>query len=179
MPVPSSRIMASRVRRRLLPLVLLLLSGPLLSIPARAADKPSLAVFGFELINSSLEPTRPDELERLAMIDRLLVEKLEEIDAYTLVDTSPVAEKVAKAGSLRGCNGCELGLARELGASHAALGWVQKVSNLILNINLQIREVETGRLVEAGSVDIRGNTDESWHRGVVYLLERRIFDTSR
>ena len=51
---------------------------------------------------------------------------------------------------------------------------MQKVSNLILNINLQVRDVGTGRLVAAGSVDIRGNTDESWRRGVAYLLEHRI-----
>jgi hypothetical protein len=65
-------------------------------------------------------------------------------------------------------------MAQGLGAELAAVGWVQKVSNLILNINLQIREVATGRLVEAGSVDIRGNTDESWRRGVTYLIDRRI-----
>jgi hypothetical protein len=51
---------------------------------------------------------------------------------------------------------------------------VQKVSNLILNVNLQIREVASGRLVQSGSVDIRGNTDESWRRGTVYLMEHRI-----
>ena len=52
---------------------------------------------------------------------------------------------------------------------------VHEISNLILNINLQVREVATGRLIQAGTVDIRGNTDESWRRGLRYLLERRIF----
>ena len=48
--------------------------------------------------------------------------------------------------------------------------------NLILSINLQIREVSTGRLVRAGTVSIRGNTDESWSRGLLFLLKRRIFN---
>ena len=52
---------------------------------------------------------------------------------------------------------------------------MHEFSNLILNINLQVREVATGRLIQAGTVDIRGNTDESWRRGLRYLLDRRIF----
>ena len=52
----------------------------------------------------------------------------------------------------------------------SVIGWVQKVSQLILNINVVIRDVETGNVMPAGSVDIRGDTDESWTRGVAYLL---------
>jgi len=48
--------------------------------------------------------------------------------------------------------------------------WVQKVSNLILNINLEVRS-ESGVTRYRGSVDIRGNTDESWLRGVRRLAE--------
>ena len=96
-----------------------------------------------------------------------------------VVDTAPVEQEVAAVSSLRGCNGCELPSARKLGADFAAVGWVQKVSNLILNLNLQIREVASGRLVAAGSVDIRGNTDESWRRGALYLLEHRILPPAR
>ena len=43
---------------------------------------------------------------------------------------------------------------------------MQKVSNLILNINIYVRDAETGDLVAAASADIRGNTDKSWSRGV-------------
>ena len=48
--------------------------------------------------------------------------------------------------------------------------WVQKVSNLILNINVEVR-TEAGATRYRGSVDIRGNTDESWLRGVRRLAE--------
>ena len=68
-------------------------------------------------------------------------------------------------------------LARELerrgmapGPADAARCWVQKVSNLILNINLEVRS-EAGAIRYRGSVDIRGNTDESWLRGVRRLAE--------
>lgn len=149
-------------------LVLLVTAG---TAPVCAAGR--LALFPFELINTSMEPTRPEELARLQAAAPLVQKRLEEA-GYVLVDVAPVAAAAEQAAPLKDCNGCELKLARELGAELAALGWVQKVSNLILNVNLQIREVATGRLVKAGSVDIRGNTDESWRRGFVYLMDRRI-----
>ena len=49
--------------------------------------------------------------------------------------------------------------------------WVQKVSNLILNLNIEVRDAATDRAVYTTSVDIRGNTDESWLRGVRRLVD--------
>ena len=68
-----------------------------------------------------------------------------------------------------------LDLARSLGAQQLAFGWVQKVSNLILNVNLVIEDAGTGQVLHAESVDIRGNTDESWSRGLRYLVDERMF----
>ena len=47
---------------------------------------------------------------------------------------------------------------------------MQKVSNLILNINVYMEDAESGKMKFARSIDIRGNTDESWRRGLDYLL---------
>ncbi len=96
-------------------------------------------------------------------------------DRFTVVDAAPAEAKLARVDSIRGCNGCELDLARQLGAQQVAYGWVQKVSNLILNVNVVIEDAETGRPLHAESVDIRGNTDESWQRGLRYLLNERMF----
>ena len=54
---------------------------------------------------------------------------------------------------------------------YIALCWVQKVSNLILNINVEVRNVATGGTVYAKSVDMRGNTDEAWLRGARRLVD--------
>ena len=48
---------------------------------------------------------------------------------------------------------------------------VQKVSDLILNINVYMADVATGKLAFVHSVDIRGDTDESWTRGLTYLVK--------
>ena len=65
-------------------------------------------------------------------------------------------------------------LAQQLGADLAITGVVQKVSNLILNINIYLRDVHTGQLVTAASADMRGNTDESWSRATRYLMRNRL-----
>ena len=52
---------------------------------------------------------------------------------------------------------------------------MQKVSNLILNINLYIEDAADGKLKFVKSVDIRGNTDESWRHGLDYMLRHYLF----
>ena len=51
---------------------------------------------------------------------------------------------------------------------------VQKVSNLILNMNLYVADPQTGKQTFMKSVDMRGNTDESWSRAMSYLLRNRL-----
>jgi hypothetical protein len=41
-------------------------------------------------------------------------------------------------------------------------------------MNVYIRDAHTGRLVTSMSVDLRGNTDESWFRAASYLLRNRL-----
>jgi hypothetical protein len=142
---------------------------------ARAAERA--AVFPFELYDTSLQGERggpgSDEHARLALIDTKLRTMLAGSGRY---DPVPLGSAAAKAADLdlRTCDGCELPLARALDAGVSVVGWVQKVSPLILNINLVVRDVATGRVVQGGSVDIRGDTDESWARGVAYLLHDRL-----
>jgi Protein of unknown function (DUF2380) len=145
---------------------------------ASAAEPARLALFDLELIDSSLQGemagTDPAEEARLRMIQGDLRARLHESGRFQLVDTAPVADQVAAAGVLWSCNGCEVAIARRLNADLALVGWVQKVSNLILNFNVVIRDTTTREQVFASSVDIRGNTDESWRHGLRYLLDNRL-----
>lgn len=146
--------------------------------PALADEPPRLALFGFELVDTSLqgevEGADPAEAARLQMIEAELRAQLEASGRYRLVDTAPAAGQIEDAGYLWSCNGCEVGIAKGLDADLALTGWVQKVSNLILNLNLVIRDTQTREPVFASSVDIRGNTDESWQHGIRYLLKNRL-----
>jgi hypothetical protein len=141
-------------------------------VPARAAaaDPRPLAVFDIELINTSLEPERPDEAQRLAMLSARLRERLGALGRFRIIDIAPLRERIAQSPDLRNCNGCDLEFGRTLGAEVVAVANVQKVSNLILNINLALKDVASGAILSGGSIDIRGNTDESWQRGLDRLL---------
>ena len=156
----------------------------LISATAGAVEPPRLAVFELELLDSSLQGeiqgVDPADQARLALLDQELRAGLAESGRYRLIDTAPAAAEIARAGYWRDCHGCEVPIAATLGADLALVGWVQKVSNLILNLNVTIRDVATRELVFAGGVDIRGNTDQSWRHGIRYLLENRLLkDASR
>ena len=56
------------------------------------------------------------------------------------------------------------------------MGTVEKVSNLILNINLYMEDMQTGKIEFAHSVDIRGNTDETWRHGLNYMIRHYVLE---
>jgi Protein of unknown function (DUF2380) len=68
---------------------------------------------------------------------------------------------------------------RRLGTDFAVIDWVQKVSNLILNMNVQVNDAETGRAISVKSVDMRGNTDESWSRAIDWLIPYDLLATGQ
>src|SRR5215216_2981838 len=147
-----------------------------------AAAEHTVAVFDFELIDSSLEGEirgpRPDEQEWLARAGDQLRSRLSESGRFSLIDLAPVAAE-ARASNLQACGGCDTRLAGRLGAELAVTGTVQKVSNLILNMNIYVREVQSGKLIAAMSADMRGNTDESWSRALEWLVRNRFLDPAQ
>jgi hypothetical protein len=102
-----------------------------------------------------------------------LRELLRDSCRFSLVDLTPVASE-AQASNLQACGGCDMRLARRIGAELAITGTVQKVSNLILNMNIYVRDASTGTTIAAMSADMRGNTDESWSRTLNWLVRNRL-----
>lgn len=48
------------------------------------------------------------------------------------------------------------------------------MSNLILNMNIYLRDASSGKLIDFASADMRGNTDESWIRTLDWLVRNRL-----
>lgn len=165
--------------RWLVPVAAFLLFASPVSFAGAAVEGVHAAVFDLDFVDTSQEGAsghiRDDEARRLAMVSDTLRRMLAE-RGIAVVDLAPARERIGKAAPLSRCNGCDLDLSRELGAGLAVTGFVHKVSNLILSINVAIRDVRDGQTVRAGSVDIRGNTDESWSRGISYLVRNRLLD---
>jgi len=140
------------------------------------ADPPKLAVFDFELIDTSLPGefygSKPEEA-RLDLISEQLRKALVESGRFQLLDIAPIRD-AARHANLQACGGCDLKLAGQLGADLEITGMVQKVSNLIINLNIYLRDVKTGNMITAASADMRGNTDESWTRTMSYLIRNRL-----
>ena len=148
------------------------------SLAAEATPSmPRVAFLGFDMINTSLEPTTPDEERRLQMLGDLLRDRLDASGRFKMVPILPDQQKqIASSAEIRNCNGCERDYATRAGADWAAWGTVQKVSNLILNINLYMEDAASGKMEFAKSVDIRGNTDESWRHGLDYMIRHNLLN---
>ncbi len=155
---------------------LLCFAALLLTGSVAFADPPKLAVFDFELIDTSLPGEfygSKAEEARLLRISEQLRKALIESGRFQVLDITPVRD-AARHANLQACGGCALKLAGELGADLEITGMVQRVSNLIINLNIYLRDVKTGNMITAASADMRGNTDEAWTRTMSYLIRNRL-----
>jgi hypothetical protein len=148
-----------------------LLSGAALADEARTA-----AVFDTVFVNASPQATSLEENARVARMTAAIKAALEKSGQYRVVSIEKVLPDLDKVRDIHDCNGCEADLAKKDGAQVAVVAWAQKVSNLILNLNIRIVDAETGQTIKGGSVDIRGNDDRSWERGLKFLLEEHVFN---
>ncbi|WP_245427118.1 DUF3280 domain-containing protein [Mesorhizobium sp. YM1C-6-2] len=154
------------------PMAFLLTASLAVGITANTAHADGkAAVFEFELQHGELVPGVPSKKEaedkRRAMVTERLRAHLAN-SGFDLVNTEPFAEKAA-AANLQACGNCADDFARELGADYAFTGVVYKVSELVLSMSVLVHEAATSRPVTSATVDLRGNTDESWQRAIDYL----------
>lgn len=143
-----------------------------------ASAQQKVAFFGLTMLDTSLQTATqgddPAQAARLAALEDMARDRFR-AEGFAFVDLTPEQTAIDRVANPAKCYGCDTRIAARLGADFSLVGEVQKVSNLILTINLQLREASTGTLVKGGVVDIRGNTDESWSRGMRYILNNRIF----
>ncbi len=156
----------------------LLLTGSLAIAPTHATDRPRLVLFGLELQDTSHEGerdgVREDQQQRLRLLDTEARILFTNSGHYELVDISSAAAEIERLSPLRRCNGCDIDIAKRFNADLAVIGVVYKVSNLILEIHLYLRNVADGRVLNHMHTNIRGNTDKSWLRGLRWLIKNRL-----
>jgi len=157
--------------------ILLCLAAPALAWEADAQARKIAAVMEFELIDDMRDYERPEvrdaQNRRIGLISDALRQELIKRGMYRLADNNAAAELISDLKArqeLRDCNGCEIDIGKALGADVIIIGWVQKVSNLILNINIEVRDVSSGRMLYVKSVDLRSNSDNSWLRGIRFMV---------
>jgi Protein of unknown function (DUF2380) len=148
---------------------------------AHAAEQ-KLAVFDFELVDTSLEGAtygpRGDQRARPTQITDRLHDELTKSGRVTEVHITPVAAQ-ARAANLRNCGGCDAQFASQVGADFGETSLAQKVCNLMLNMNVHASDAKTGRMISLKSVDMRGNTDENWSRAIDRLIRYDLLATGQ
>ena len=185
---PAAMASGRRVLRARVPgltrLLAVVLSFAVSCSPALSAEQAAtrVAVLDIELMKADYLPDAgritPEERRRLDIVAELIRERLraEGFDAVP-ADATRSAIVAADPGQyLHQCNGCERAIARALEADWVAVGWIQVVSYLIVNLNVVVLDVESGVPVGHAFVDLRGNTERSWRRATTYLLDNILIE---
>ena len=110
------------------------------------------------------------------MMENSSIELRKKIDALQIIDVmdDPIAVEAINTASetyqLHRCNGCELTLAKQLGASYVIVPWVFRMSILIQTMYLEVRDVESGKVIVHLGRNFRGNTQEGWQHAMDSLV---------
>lgn len=121
----------------------------------------------------ALNGAREDETRRVAISEEYIIRRLTE-HGFDVLATDAIDAELEKYTNPARCNGCDLEFGKALGARYVVVSEVVKISNLIQSVNIAVRDVETGRQIKGMAVDIRGNTDAAWERGLRYILDRHV-----
>ncbi len=146
----------------------------LLAGAAQAAEPAKIAVFPFEVRDTSGEATGPGRAERVATATALLARTLKETGNYDPVDLTPYAHEIAGLQRPDECGQCWAALARRAGARLEVLPSVHKVSTLITLMTLWFADLHTMQYVARVEGQIRGDTDEAYARGIHFLVTEEL-----
>ena len=141
---------------------------------SQAASPVKIAVFPFQLMDSSGESANPGQAERLATATRQLADALQKTGRYVPVDMAPYAAQIAALQSPEECGECWAKLAKQAGASAEVLPNVHKVSTLISLMTLWIADVTTMQYTARVQGQIRGDTAEAYTRGIDFLVGQEL-----
>jgi hypothetical protein len=139
------------------------------------ASPSKLVVLDVELSGDLGGPElAPEHQARLKLATARLRESLSRTGLYRLVDSTPARSTLDELRSrylyLHDCNGCDLDIARQLGADQVLVAWVNRVSVLILSLTYEVHDVTTGQITARKSFGFRGDNDTSWTRAIDYMV---------
>jgi hypothetical protein len=143
--------------------------------PCFAAQEPEkLVILPFEIVDNT--PV-PGAAERHAGMLREMVRSIDEqigqAGIYQVVPQNRVDDAVAAAHlgtDIHTCNHCEIDLAKPLGGDKVMVGWIYKMSLLILTLHIEIKDVASERTLISKAYDFRGDNEKAWRRAAQYMV---------
>lgn len=138
--------------------------------------RPSMLVANVDLVELAPPDERYDEADdagRAAMLSARIRAAIVKSDRYRVLDRGDADRRPPHR--YNDCKACILDWAKQRGADYVLVTWVQKESRLILMVNLSLINVAHPQSPSAGgSIDLRGDTDDTWQAGASQLLDRTL-----
>jgi len=150
--------------------------------PALAADAVrqapvKIAVFDFELDDATpaaaLLNKSTSDAEALGKVSTEARLALARSGRYSIVDVSKVDAKPVKEKALRNCDGCDAGIAAQLGADQSLVGVVRRATQTDYYVLITIRDARSGRLIDQQGANFAGG-EEGWASGVRMLIKHQV-----
>jgi TolB-like protein len=155
-------------------------SAPTFGKQDDAVAPVKLALFDFELEDFSggagIIPESDQDREQLKLATETARRLLTESGRYSLVDVSHAEVPEVTAGSLHKCDGCDVPIARKLGADQSLVGTVNRISRMEYGVTFHLRDARTGKLLSAEQTDLRMGANYSWSRGADWLIKNRLLE---
>ncbi len=146
------------------------------SAETASSDPIPIAVFGFELEDISpagslgQHTTSEVSLQKTTEAAR---DQLKSSGRYAIVSIDDAEAKSPDGKALRDCDGCETPIAKKHGAQQSMIGIVRRVTQTDYYIVVVIRDVETGKIVNAQVANFAGG-EGGWASGVRTLLRHQV-----
>jgi len=141
---------------------------------AGAAAAKKLAILQLEIEDiTSASGSQPWHQESLHRLTDILGADLAKADIYEIVTQANVdaaTAAFAPISALHNCNGCEIDIARKVGADRVMVAWIFKMSLLVMALHVEIKDVSTGATVYRKIFDFKGDNEESWRRASKYMV---------
>jgi hypothetical protein len=152
----------------------LLLAMVCIASPTGATATERLAVLPFEIVDNTPVPGGEERnSEMLDKLTRFIAKAIEAEGLYQVVPQAAVNEavKAAALGTyIHSCNQCEYDLAKQLASDKVMVGWIYKMSILILTLHIEIKDVASQQTVISKAYDFRGDNEKAWLRAAEYMV---------
>jgi len=155
-------------------------SSPWIDKKAGAPAPVKIAVFDFELEDFSggagVVPESDEDREQLRAATETARRLITESGRYSLVDVGSADAAEVKSHTLSQCNGCDAGIALNLGADQSLVATVNRISRMEYGVTFQLRDAQTGKLLSVERTDLRMGANYSWSRSAAWLVKNRLLE---
>lgn len=137
----------------------------------------TLVVFAFELEDVSAagalaKADAAKDADRLQAVTREARDLLAASGRYQLVDAGAAGNQPTEPAIWR-CDGCDVRIARTLGADRSLAGVVRRVAQTEYYVAFRLADAATGRVIDQQAAFFIGS-DDAWKSGVRSLLRRSL-----